>query len=197
MDVTMKLLRTANDQFGSFVQRAASFDVSKMNNDTSAYTFYDIQHIDQTEKRSIPVYNVDLPKKGLYASFEGFKNNEPTETNFIEEFDKKTNEPSFYRVKMDGSRDNEIPRKTFYAACDGNQLYISTEYGIYPVAKKGFDFYFTGKAKETANTSSVAMASFMFGIVGGALASIPEKATFEFKIDHVTGKFLPIRKIRE
>jgi len=197
MDVTKKLLRTANEQFGSFVQKAASFDVREINDNSSAYTLYDIQHIDETEKRSIPVYNVDLPQKGLYASFEVFKNNEPTETSFIEEVNKKTKEPVFYRKKLDGSRDNEISRKSFYAACDGSQLYISTEYGIYPVAKKGFDFYFTGKAKETSNTAAVATASLLFGLAGGMLASIPEKTTFEFKIDHITGKFLPIKKISE
>lgn len=194
LDVTKKLLRTANEQFGLFIQKAALFDKDK-SDDKPGYSFYDIQHIDETEKRSIPVYNVELPQKGLYASFESFKNNTPTETNFSEEFNKKTKEPSFFRVKSDGNRGNEIPRNALYAVCDGDQLYISTEYGIYPVTKRDNDFYFTGKAKETANTAAVAMASLMFGILGGMLASIPEKATFEFKIDHVSGKFLPVKKI--
>lgn len=79
LDVTKKLLRTANEQFGLFVQKAALFDKDKLD-DKPEYSFYDIQHIDETEKRFIPVYNVELPQKGLYASFESFKNNTPTET---------------------------------------------------------------------------------------------------------------------
>ncbi len=196
MDVTKKLLRTANEQFGLFVQRAASFDISELDSKT-AYSSYEIQHIDETEKKSIPVYNVDLPQKGLYSSFEDFKNNQPSEANFIEEFSKKTKEPKFFQVREDGTKGKEFLRKNYYAICDGSRLYISTEYGLYPVTKRDYDFYFTGKAKETANTAAVATASLMFGILGGMLASIPEKATFEFKIDHTTGKFLPLKKISD
>lgn len=196
MDVTKKLLRAADEQFGLFVKRAATFDVTKIA-DGQAYSFSDIQHIDEAEKKLIPVYNVDLPLKGLYAGFEDFKNNKPTETSFIKEANKRTGEPSFFEVKEDSTKGKEFPRKNYYAICDGSRLYISTEYGLYPVTKKNYDFYFTGKAKETANTAEVAAASFMFGILGGMLASIPDKATFEFKIDHATGKFLPIKKISD
>ncbi|HEV8084481.1 MAG TPA: hypothetical protein VGP55_14840 [Chitinophagaceae bacterium] len=195
-DVTKKLLNTANEQFGTLVQRAASFDTSDVDK-TNSYSFYDIQNIDETEKKLIPVYNVDLPQKGLYASYEDFKNNVPTQTGFIEELNKKTNKPSFFQLKNDNTKGKELSRKSYYAICNGSQLYISTEYGLYPVTKKSFDFYFIGKARETANTATVAMASLMFGILGGMLSSIPDKATFEFRIDHSTGKFLPIKKISD
>ncbi len=192
LDVTKKLLGRANDEFKLFIQKAALYDSNELGN--VSYSRYQLQNIDETEKKMIPVYNVDMPQKGLYATFRDFKNNSPTETKFIEEFHKK-NEPFFFHVNDDSSKGKEVSRKDYYAICDGKVLFISTEHGLYPARKKDHDFYFIGRAKETANTSSVAMASFMFGIAGGMLASIPESATFEFKIDHVTGKFLPLKRV--
>jgi len=192
LDVTKKLLGKANEQFKLFIQRAALYDTSELGK--ISYSRNQLQNIDETEKKMIPVYNVDVPQKGLYATFQDFKNNTPTETKFIEEFNKKT-EPLFFYMNDDSSKGKEVTRTHYYAICDGNILFISTEHGLYPARKKDHDFYFVGKAKEASNTSSVAMASFMFGIVGGMLASIPETATFEFKIDHVTGKFLPIKRV--
>ena len=79
LDITKKLLRTANEQVGLLVQKAASFDVAALD-PTIAYSLHDIVHIDELEKKLIPVYNTDLPQKGLYASYEDFKHNRPTTT---------------------------------------------------------------------------------------------------------------------
>ena len=193
-DVTKKLLNTAQEEVGLLVQRAASFNINDVDT-TNSYSYSDIQNIDETEKKLIPVYNVDLPQRGLYASFEDFKNNLPATTNFIEEVNKKTHKPSFFTMNADSTKGKELSQKNYYAICNGTQLYVSTEYGLYPVTKKDYDFYFIGKAKETANTATVATASLMFGLLGGMLASIPEKTKFEFRIDHSTGKFLPVKKI--
>lgn len=195
-DVTKKLLNTANEQFGLLVERAASFDTNDIDK-TNSYSFNDIQNIDEIEKKLIPVYNVDLAQKGLYASYEEFKNNAPSAIAFIEQWNKKTKSPAFFQMEKDSARGKQLSYKNYYAICNGSQLYISTEYGLYPVTKKNFDFYFVGKGKETANTATVATASLLFGLLGGMLASIPASATFEFRIDHSSGKFLPVRKISD
>lgn len=192
-DVTKKLESKASEQLSMFVKRAAGFD--KNNLQQTAYSYNDIEQIDDVEKRSIPVYNVDLPKKGLYASFETFKNNQPSDTNFIVQYSKKGS-PDFYTIQAGETRGKSIKTKDYYAICDGNQLYISTRYGIYPLTKKKNDFYFIGKGKEAADAAVFTTAYLMFGILGGLMASIPESATFEFKIDYSTGNFLPIKKIK-
>lgn len=192
-DVTKKLETTANEQLALLIKRAAIFN--KDSATKTAYSFNDIEHIDTKEKESIPVYNVELPQKGLYASFEAFKNNGPTDTSFIEEFHKKSNVPVFYTVDADNKKGKAIATKNYYAICDGQQLYFATNYGVYPAIKKNYDFYFIGKGKETANASVVSTAYLTFGLLGGLVASIPANVTFEYKIDFTTGKFLPVKKI--
>ncbi len=81
-----------------------------------------------------------------------------------------------------------------YAFVYKGQPFVATEYGYYPLQKINDDFYFTGKAKVTANTGDVIAASLFFGIIGGLIASNSE-ATFEMKIDHLNGGFIRLKEI--
>lgn len=194
MDVTHKLLRTVNLQWGRYIEKAATFDLAQIGTE-GAWTYDDIQDVDLLEKKQLPVFNTDLPERGLYLTYEDFKDNRPTETNFIKEIHNKTKAQLFFYTKKDGTKGKPVMKRDYYAICDGEGLYISTQYGFYPARKQGYDFFFTGMVAEAANASNVAMASLFFGVIGAAVASIPSKGMYEFKIDHTNGKFLPIRKL--
>ena len=75
------------------------------------------------------------------------------------------------------------------------QPYVATDYGYYPLQKTGDDFFFTGKAKVTANAGDVIVAGVFFGIIGGLIAS-DASALFEMKLDHLNGGFMRIREIK-
>ncbi|MGN6212038.1 hypothetical protein [Parafilimonas sp.] len=132
-DVTKKLEEEASKQLGNIIKRAAGFDTIQLQK--TSYLYTDIEDIDDLEKKSIPVYNVLLPQKGLYINYEAFKNNQPTDTNFIAEIHSVKNIPVFYSVKDGYTKGKPIKTKNYYAICDGEQLYISTNYGIYPAIK--------------------------------------------------------------
>jgi hypothetical protein len=195
LDVTTRLLDTVPEALGLFIKQAAGFDVNMA--DTRQYTAYDIQHINELEKKELPVYNVDIPKKGIYATYEDFKNNHPSSENVLVESRKGFSRPFIYELKENGKKGKEILRKYYYAVCDGEKMFISRPNTLYPLTKTNGDFYFTGVGKDVADLGTVVIASALFGAIGGGAAAGHDTAIFEFKIDHLTGKFIPVRKIKD
>lgn len=192
-DVTKKLKQTACDALGSFIKKAAEFDKNAIREEV--WTYADILDIDMKEKADIPVYNVTLPKKGLYKDYAAFKMNQPSDTSFIEEAGRR-NTPAFYTKADNGKKGKAVTSKNYFAACDGGKLYFITSNGVYEGIKRDGDFYFTGTIKDASNASMASTAYFMFGIMGGIIASASmEHQILEYRIDHTNGKFLPIKKI--
>jgi hypothetical protein len=195
LDVTKKLLDTTPETFGAFIQQAASFDPAQC--DTRLYTAYDIQHIEELEKREIPVYNVDIPKKGMYATYEDFKNNRPSSENVLVENRKGFSRPFIYELKENGKKGREILRKYYYAVCDGEKMFISRPNTLYQLTKTNGEFYFTGLGKDAGDMGTVILASALFGMFAGGAAANHDTAIFEFRIDHLTGRFIPVKKIKD
>jgi hypothetical protein len=99
-------------------------------------------------------------------------------------------------MKEDNKKGKEIPSKSYYVVCDGEKIYIARPRTLYPLTKSNGDFYFTGVGKDEADTGTMIMAGALFGIAGG-LAAAHDTAIFEFKIDPSSGKFIPVRKIKD
>lgn len=193
-DVTTKLLDTVPEIFGSFINQVAGFDVNKAG--SKLYSEYDLQHLEDLEKKEIPVYNVDVPKKGLYLTYEEFKNNRPSREDIIVDHRKGFSRPFIYEMKENNKKGKEIPSKSYYVVCDGEKMYIGRPHNLYELTKTNNDFYFTGIGKDEADMGTMILAGALGGIAGG-IAGSHDTAIFEFKIDHETGKFIPIRKIKD
>lgn len=58
------------------------------------------------------------------------------------------------------------------------------------------NYYFTAKAKSTAKTGNVVLASAFFGIIGGLIAS-DANSEFEMKLDYLNGGFIPIKELEK
>jgi hypothetical protein len=93
-------------------------------------------------------------------------------------------------------KSEKIRAKDIYAIVYNGQPFIATDYGYYPLSKSGDDFFFTGKAKVTANTGDVIVAGVFFGIIGTLIAS-DASSMFEMKLDHLNGGFMRIREVKE
>jgi hypothetical protein len=192
-DVTLRLLDTMKGTFSTFIQQAANFEPAQC--DPAQLTFYDIQHIDEIEKRGFPAYQVDILQRGIYTSFEDFKSNHPSEEKFILEYRKGFTRPFVYEVTDDGKKGKEIMRKNYYIISDGEKMFISAIYGLYPLLKRNNDFYFTIGRTDNAQSSQTVTATNMYEVLGNLVLDIIHWRSFEFKIDYTTGKFLPVRKI--
>lgn len=177
-----------------FIQQAAGFDLAKLDA-SKALTHYEIEHASELEKKVIPVYNVAIPKKGLYTSYEDFKNNRPSTGQVVIEQKKGFSRPLIYEMKENGKKGKEILHKYYYVVCDGERMFVSNKYGLYPLTKKDNDFYFTGEGRELDDVYSKAFARSL-----SRYATVNAKndyAIFDFMIDHQTGGFLAVRKVKD
>ena len=188
MDVTRALLRNGSKVISSFI----ADNLLKEPVDSSAYTFNDILHMDSIEKRKIALYNTTTYVDGLYTSYASFMNQVPDKQVTIEE---KKGKISSVKMAAENGQMLKVKRKDVYAIVYKEQPYIATEYDYYPLEKRDDDFYFTGKAKVTADQGAVLAASFFFGIIGGLIASDAD-ATFDMKIEHSNGGFIRLREIK-
>ena len=188
MDVTRALFRNGSKTITDFISKS----LLKSPADLNDYSFNDIINIDSIEKRKITVYNTAVLSDGLYENYQSFMNQVPDKKITVEM--KKQNISQVKTIDQDG-KSEKVKAKDIYAIVHNGQPYIATDYGYYPLQKTGDDFFFTGKAKVSANTGDVIAASFFFGIIGGLIASDAE-AVFDMKLDHMNGGFIRLREIK-
>jgi hypothetical protein len=188
MDVTRALLRNGSRLITNFIATS----LWKEPVDSVAYGFNDILHMDSIEKRKIVLYNTTIFADGLYTSYASFMNQVPDKQVTIDE---KKGKISSVKMTAENGEMLKVKRKDVYAIVYKGQPYIATEYDYYPLEKRDDDFYFTGKAKVTADQGAVMAASFFFGIIGGLIASDAD-ASFEMRIEHSNGGFIRLREIK-
>lgn len=196
LDVTKRLLLNVPEIMGSYIKQAVTFNKEGINT-ARQYSLNDIQHIDEVERKDIPIFQVDVPKKGLYATYEDFKNNRPSNENVIVEHRKGFSRPLIYEMNEKGKKGKEILRKYYYVVSDGEKFYISRSNALYELTKTNGNYFFTGLGKDGADTGASIVAYAAFGLLGGLMAGNHDTATFEFVLDHVSGKFVPVKKIKD
>jgi hypothetical protein len=189
-DVAKKLLDTVSEVLRGFVQQAASFDPAH-SDAASQFTARHIDELDVEEKKTLPVYNAGLLQKGLYATFDDFKNNRPSQQVLFYYKDGDAR-PRVYQLKENGMKGKGIKFDKFYAVCDGKTMYISGLYDLYPLMNNDNDFYFKAIGKEGGDGSSNEPGQTV--IVTRSGTPPYDWSTIVFKIDHVTGNFIPVRR---
>ena len=188
-DVTKNLLKTGSEVITGFIASS----LLKEPVDTELLSLNDIYRIDSLEKRNLAVYNNAVYKDGVYRTFRSFVDQTPDGQ--ITAKVKKKEIWDIYVLNEKGKKE-KVWQKDTYAVIYNGMPYISTEFDYYPLHKKDGDFYFTGKAKATANSADVMVASMLFGVIGGLLAA-NANATFEMKIDHLNGSFVRLKEVKK
>lgn len=188
MDVTRALFRNGSKVITEFIAQS----LVKEPESQEQYSFEDILNIDSIEKNKIALYTAASLTDGIYDSYESFKNQAPDKK---VEAELKNDKISSIKAINDNGEKEKVKPKEIYAVVYSGKPFIATDKDFYPLTKKENDFVFTGKAKVTANSGDVIAASIFFGVIGGLIASNAE-ATFEMKIDHVSGGFIRLREIK-
>ncbi len=188
MDVTRPLFRNSSRLISNFL----ASHVTIVPEESHSLSFDDIIHLDQLEKQSIPVYVTTGYKDGLYETYQSFMQQVPDKAIVVNMKKEKIDD---VRISGANGTTEKVKMKNIYAIVYNGQPFIATEYGYYPLQKSNNDFFFTGKAKATADAGGVVAASVFFGIVGGLIAS-DATSIFEMKIDHINGGFMRIREIK-
>lgn len=190
MDVTRAMFRRGSKTINEFISQ----NLVQEPVDQQLFSLTDIMAFDSVEKRRLPVYNLTAYTEGVYKSFGAFLQQQPEVTN-AEIIVNKESIPATVKIPNESGKSEKVRSKDLYALVYQGKPYVATEFGYYPLEKKDDDFYFTGKAKVSANSGDIMMASLFFGIIGGLLASSPVDAMFYMKIDHVGGGFVRLKQV--
>jgi hypothetical protein len=191
LDVTKGLLRQGTKSLTGLLLA----NLTKEPVDGISYRSDEVIRFDQIEKNTLPLYTAGSLKNGIYKSFRSFTALQPDEESFTVDFGKDGNSP-VVRQPNEKGRLHKISPKDMYAFVHEGRPFIATDYGFYPLRKEAEDFYFTGKAKVTASTNDVMMASLFFGVIGGLIASSGSNAAFDMKVDHLSGGFIRLKEVK-
>ncbi len=186
-NVTTSLLANTSQLLTDFI----AGQLLNPGNERDEIVFRDIINLERLEKKKIPVYNTLVYKDGLYASFMSFKNLLPDEQIIAGLDDKELRWVDI--ITKQGNRTRVSPKKIYAVAYNG-LLYVATDYGYFQLRKVENDFMFYGKGKVSAKFGEVFLASFKYGIIGGIIAADKE-TIYQMKIDHVNGRYIPIKVI--
>ena len=189
MDVTKKNIRNGSEQLVQFIEK----NLMSIKKEGETYSFNDIKNINTIEKRKTPVYNTTTYIDGIYKDFDSFKNQVPSSKNYSITKDKKG------RInKLEGVSNGvtfKVDTNFIYCLIDQGKIYLIQNDSFVPVEFKNDDFYFNGRAKSSAKTGNVVLASAFFGIIGGVLAS-NASSEFIMKIDHQNGATVQVSELK-
>jgi hypothetical protein len=184
--------RKVNEVVSDFIAAIVHLDLSK-NQKIKPRSFDYISNIDANEKKEIPIFNVRRPEKGVYYSYDEFKNNKPRLTIFNTVM-RRNELKSVLRLPIGNKLVKKIPRDSLYAVSDGENVWIAAPHEYARLNKRGLDFFFRATAYENNKIEEISLSFVFFGIPGAALAAIPRKAMYEFRLNHLNGKYILLRR---
>lgn len=186
MDVTKATLSRASELVNNLI-----FDALTKNSDTTkSYSFSEIEHYDDIQKKQLALYNATKFKDGLYLTYEEFADQTPSggETQ-LKDGDLYL---GFFKENEKGKL-KKINPKDYYAVVHDGNPFISSQDQFYALIKEDNDFIFVGPVKETASATNVVVASVLLGAIGGMLVSGPETNYYTQKLDYVNGSFVRMK----
>ncbi|MBL7697395.1 MAG: hypothetical protein JNK79_04535 [Chitinophagaceae bacterium] len=186
MDVTQKLLRKGENLITSFLKE----NLTKTPSSPRAYSLHETSRIDSIQKSDLAVYTTTQFTPGLYPTYESFRDQKPTITDFRTEEKKNSLKAVFIPVNETGGL-KKIDPDDYYAVVHNNTTYVATKAGYYPLEKIGEDFYYTGIIK-----SFRAGTAMMFGLLTAVIIG-PKKDPTQFRMDHINGSFLYNGRVKD
>lgn len=130
---------------------------------------------------SYPVYNADTLRKGVYASFEEFRNNKPS----VLSYEIKQDENSLMTLQLIDEQGKSYFSRKMWGFCDGKQVYVMMDGNLFPAFLQNQAWYVYG-SKEYMVKKYSAPLFFLFpaAYVIGSLP-INEKVTRKLKFFHL------------
>ncbi len=187
MDVTKGTLKKG----AGFLIEMISRHLNRSTNESISFSYREIKNIDSVEKSHMAAFTDTAFTDGLYRNYASFRDQTPDQT--------VTGRPyglGLKEVRTTGAdgKPTKVKLKDVYAVVISGNTYIATDYDYYQLRRQNGDFYFTGGIKVSPGNASMMAAGLMFGMLGTLLAS-DASATFEMKLDHLTGGFIQLREI--
>ena len=189
IDVTTKNILNGSD-------RLVLFLIDNLKNDKfgDVFSFSDIMNMENIEKSKIPIYNVANFKDGIYTSYESFKMQLPNLIKFKVKKDKNNNIKKIESYDDNNELVDMRPEQLFAIIADG-KIYKSCENNYTPIEFKNNNFCYVAEMPTTANNGNIVVASVLFGVIGGIIASSSSSAYCELILDHRNGAPIIIKQV--
>lgn len=205
-----KYHKFASDIINAFIVR----NLSKATPDSPEYfTTYEVERIDSIDKSHMDLYSLDTLVDGVYLSYESLKNQLPKYT----DFEARIKDSTLMWVKKRSYRaddDMDYTIDGIYAVVKDSKVFIFIDHEFYLLEKRNGDFYFTRKIDFGTNTTPgdiIRATSTPMRITGGSayglgfgiltlfgdLFNKTTRTTYEFKLDHLDGSFIPTKEIKD
>ena len=195
LDVTKATMKKGSEMISNFIAKNAT----KTPATADKYTYAEIKNYDQIVKGKYPLYANSTLTDGLYTGFESFRNQIPASETFTSVKFGPDNSKIIKIYTNQTGKDKEIQKDQYYALIDKGIPYIYSDLdnGFLKMNRgEGNELYYQARAKATAKTGNVVMASAFFGIIGGLIAS-DTSAKFDMKLDYLNGAPIPIREVKK
>lgn len=166
--------------------------------DSVTYNLDDIRHIDNIEKRRIPVYNDTSYVDGIYFSYAAFQRQWPDRQAMV----KEKKDHSIVAVTMLDAQAHPVKVKPgdIYALVSRGKPFIATPYGYYPLVRFRNELFFTGQLPVAHLVSAPTAVGIIPGIIyltvfGDRTQLSFTPAMYDAIIDYRTGNFIRLNKI--
>jgi len=189
-DVTKPLVDEGNNAIANFLKNALTLKA----NDNSSISMREIMSIDSIEKLKIKVYNVESYTNGVYKTFMAFKAQIPDYSLFSITFE--DGEITEIKAKNRKGKIKKIKSDNVYAIVNNGKPFVSALFGYYPLVKNNNDFYFIADDKLNFIKGQIVKNSSIFSNTEYVYSPLPITSVFEIKIDHVNGKFMRVRELK-
>jgi hypothetical protein len=189
-DVTKPLLRTG----GNIIRDFISLGLQRKPIDSTYYTFNELRKMDSLDKLKLRLYYAQKYREGIYMNYASFRDQGQPLPIVIDT--SGTKKKSVIKTKNQYGLLVNIDPQSCYAYVYNNQIYVSTPYGYYPLTKSGDDFYYTGKARVSADIGAMLIGGLLMGGYGVGRAADNNTAVFEMKLDYIDGSFIKVKEIK-
>ncbi|MDJ1485403.1 hypothetical protein QNI16_33240 [Cytophagaceae bacterium YF14B1] len=137
---------------------------------------------DDSKFDKLPIFQAEVPQKGIYYSFNEFRSNTPS---YTDNFDV---ERSIRKGQRWNGEERAIPYvrgkdgkptmvRDAWGFSDGQQVYIHAQNDYFPLKKVGRRFLFDAYASTNAASPAIATGALVGGVVGGVVTVVVGGAT--------------------
>jgi len=199
--ISLKKSNDFQENVSKEITEIISETLTKAYTDPKPYSINELKDIAFFEKENKPLYNTNSFIDGIYSTFSDFVNQKADQRTIIPKF--KNNELKEIKIiNSTNKKERKISPELIYAVVLDGRPYITTDKKFIPLQKDNDDFFFED---EVSSNRVGIMPSFSVGIgsggyrgggIGIGVVTHSQKVKFLFKIDHLTGDFMPVSIIQ-
>ncbi|HCO68186.1 MAG TPA: hypothetical protein DIT04_10595 [Dysgonomonas sp.] len=172
-------------------------NLTKPYTDPKSYTNEELRNIAFHEKAPLTAYNTNIFADGVYLSFSDFINQTPERRTVIPKF-KKNELKEIKIINPENKKERKISPQNIYAVVVDGQPYIATDKEFLPLRFENDEFLFEDEISNSkigvspAVSVGIGSGGYRGGGIGIGIFTHSQKMKILFKIDHLTGEFMPV-----